>query len=181
MITELKPGKYKLVDKEGYLNAYPRNPALYIEFFTDKVVEISEIDGAGYGYHEKRMEAVIVPNEYKFFEPYEEPTEEPVLPEPHYWDGKEEFEVGMVVDYYGAEEEIVAIRGEEFCITFNDHLCITNILNLVPVKPEHTLVEKQRKLLEETLLKFYGGTPAGGMTGISPQDVCEFAEAWKEL
>ena len=146
MITELKPGKYKLIDKEGYFDEHPLNTEIYYSSFEEDVVEVERVNNYGEG-SGGNDDIFISTREYKFFEPYEEPTEEPVIPEPHYWDGKEDLEVGMVVDYYGVEEETVAIRGEEVCITFNAHLSMTNIHNINPVKRTPTLEEKQRKLL----------------------------------
>ena len=145
-MTEQKLRKFKLIDRDGYLDETSENTRIYEDYLTNGVVEgfigrceeLYSSDGC----------CIIEIDEFKFFEEvFDEVGSKS-------WTGVGDFKVGSVVSatYEGADEwytsEIVAFKGNGIaCVDLDDNL-IFWASDIQPI-PEQTW---QEKLCEE----FYG-------------------------
>lgn len=82
-LTEIHAGlTYKLIDKEGYINANTENKNIYDEIFKGKELQIVTLSDVTISDGWSKGEIVIVKSEYKYFEEYiPEGTQEEEEPE----------------------------------------------------------------------------------------------------
>ena len=69
MIDKVEVGKrYKLVDKEAYLNKHPCNRTTYAKYFKDDMITVDYVSSSGNGFVDENISSVIGLQEFGLFE-----------------------------------------------------------------------------------------------------------------